>query len=495
VNPVSRTDCELAVIGAGPAGLAAATLAAELGVEAVVFDEQPAPGGQIYRNVEANSADGASGRLALLGEDYPGGREIAEAFRRSGAGYEPGTTVWQADAEGVLGVSRGGAATLVRAARTLIATGALERPVPIPGWTLPGVMGAGAAQTLLKASGLVPQVPTVIAGSGPLVYLVARQLVRAGAPPEVLLVTTPGGRIPGALPHLPGALLAGDYLWKGLGWLRDLRRAGLDIRSGVSDLRAEGGERLEAVSFTHQGSTHRLEAGLLLLHEGVVPNVQLSMAAGCAHSWDAAQYCWRPDTDTWGASSVTGIAVAGDGAGILGARAARHLGRLAAYDAACRLSRIDAATRDRQAGADRLALARHRRIRPFLDALYGPAPEMRRPAAADTLVCRCEEVGAGEIRAVVTAGCPGPNQAKAFTRCGMGPCQGRMCGLAVSELIAEQRGVPVAEVGHYRIRFPVKPITVGELAALGNVDTEPRRTVGMPVRPVSGTGKPRPQAR
>ena len=105
--------------------------------------------------------------------------------------------------------------------------------------------------------------------------------------------------------------------------------------------------------------------------------------------------------------------------------------------------------------------------RPFLDALYSPDCALLAPRAADTIVCRCEEITAGEIRRLVTEqGCPGPNQMKSFTRCGMGPCQGRLCGLTVVELIAECRGVPVSEVGYYRIRSPVTPLTLGEIANL-----------------------------
>lgn len=497
MNAPARSDCELAVVGAGPAGLAAATLAAELGVEVVLFDEQGAPGGQIYRNIEENggrSRHGDADHLALLGPDYARGGELAADFRGSGAAYEPGTTVWQADAEGVLGLSRAGVARLFRARRILLATGAVERPVPIPGWTLPGVMGAGAAQTLLKASRQVPAAPFVLAGCGPLLYLVAWQLTRAGAPPRALLVTTPPGRVTRTLGQLPRALAAGDYLWKGIGWLRELRRRNIDIREGVSSLYAEGGEQLEAVTFTHAGRQHRIETGLLLVHEGVVPNVQLSMAAGCEHVWDPHQYCWRPVIDPWGTSTLPAIAVAGDGAGIFGARAAVPAGRLAALDAARRLSRIDAAARDRAAAAERRALARARRIRPFLDRLYEPTVQARHAIDDDTIVCRCEEVTAGEVRQVVRQGCAGPNQVKSFTRCGMGPCQGRMCGLAVAQLIAAERGVPVAAVGHYRGRFPVKPITVGELAALENVDREPQAEVEMPTRPQAATRAPTEQS-
>jgi bacterioferritin-associated ferredoxin len=162
---------------------------------------------------------------------------------------------------------------------------------------------------------------------------------------------------------------------------------------------------------------------------------------------------------------VANLLVAGDGAGVGGALAATFSGRLAALGAAHALGRIDAATRDAAAAPLRAARARHLALRPFLDALYAPRP----PRLDDsTLVCRCEEVTAGQIREAAGIGALGLNQLKAFTRCGMGPCQGRMCGATAAEVMAEARGVPVEQVEPYRTRFPTKPLTLGELAALND---------------------------
>jgi bacterioferritin-associated ferredoxin len=159
------------------------------------------------------------------------------------------------------------------------------------------------------------------------------------------------------------------------------------------------------------------------------------------------------------------LAIAGDGAGILGAEAATVAGRLAALETAKRLGKIDEIDRDVQAGP---LLREHNRlasIRPLLDKLYYPSPDILVPTD-ETTVCRCEEVTAGNIRQCVEEGATGPNQLKAYTRCGMGPCQGRMCGLTVAEVIADARGKPVDEIGYYRLRPPIKPVTLGELAAM-----------------------------
>lgn len=418
--------------------MGAAVEAAAHGLRAVVFDEQPAPGGQVYRNVE-QVTDTRRDTGVLLGADYAAGRRLVDAFRASGADYRPGSAVWQigaCDTGGLeIGISHTGGAELVGARHALVATGAMERPTPLPGWTLPGVMSAGAAQTLLKSAAMVPDVPTVIAGSGPLVYLVAWQLARAGVRLEAVWLTTPRTRLCEALPALPRALLAAGQLAKGAGWLREVKRRGVAVEGGVRELRVDGRERAEAVSAVIRGRRVRREAGLVLLHEGVVPDAGLAMSAGCEHRWDAVQQGWSPRTDARGRTSVDGLLVAGDAAGIGGAEAAVTRGRLAALEAAHRLGHVDASTRDARAAVLRKALARQLRARPFIDRLFRPEAA---PASltSDTVICRCEGVTAAEIEQVIDLGCSGPNQAKAFTRCGMGPCQGRMCGLAVSELFS-----------------------------------------------------------
>jgi NADPH-dependent 2,4-dienoyl-CoA reductase/sulfur reductase-like enzyme len=468
----AQATCDLAVVGAGPAGMEAAAQAAALGLDTVLIDEQAAPGGQVYRNVEA-VAVARPGALEALGAGYAKGLTLAARFRASGAGYRPQTAVWaieQNGAPGAPGVALGllgprGAETL-RARRVVLAAGAMERAVPVPGWTLPGVMTVGAAQTLLKASDLVPGTAPVIAGSGPLLWLYATQLLALGAPIAAILDTAPPGNRVKAFSRLAGALAHLGVLRQGLGWLRAIKAAGVPYFKQVHEVRALGEGQVEAVAFLSGDWRQRLETRLLLVHEGVVPDHHLAMSADCAMAWDAEGWCWRTRTDPWGATSVETIAVAGDCAHIGGAEAAAHAGRLAALDAARRLGAIDMGTRDRLAGPERRALARLRGLRRFLDALGYPRPEILAPSDDEVVVCRCEEVSVAALREAVALGCQGPNQAKAFTRCGMGPCQGRLCGLTAAAVIARERGVAMAEVGHQRVRPPVKPLTLGELAGL-----------------------------
>jgi len=451
---------DLAIVGAGPAGMAAASLAAELGLDTLLIDEADTPGGQIYRAVE-RAPEGSP-----LGADYLAGRVLVAALRASTAQYRPATSVWHIDPAlpggGTLSLAAGGKSETVTARHILIATGAIERPVPIAGWTLPGVMTAGAAQILLKTADLVPEGRAVLAGQGPLLYLVALQLARAGAPPVAVLETTPWANYRAAA-HFGSGLWAGrrDF-GRGLALWFNLRRAGIAVRRGVRGLRVLGRRRVEAVAW----EAGEIAADLLFLHEGVIPNTQISLGLGLTHEWDERQLCWRPVTDDWGRTSLANISVAGDGGGIGGAGAAALSGQLAALDAAHSLGHLDTAECDRRAIPIRAGLARERAIRPFFDTLYRPADTMLSPADDAILACRCEEVSVGEIRRAVRLGATGPNQVKAFIRCGMGPCQGRVCGPIVSAVIAAERGAPTAAIGTYRPRAPYKPITIGTLAGV-----------------------------
>ncbi|AMJ62884.1 NAD(P)/FAD-dependent oxidoreductase [Bosea sp. PAMC 26642] len=456
---------DIAVVGAGPTGLAAAARAAELGLSVLLADENPSPGGQIYRAITTTPVT----QRGVLGEDYWKGGALVDRLWPTNTAYAPGCTVWSVAPDEVggfeLGLSLGGQARLVATDQVILATGAQERPFPIPGWTLPGVMTAGAAQIALKASGLVPSGRTVIAGCGPLLYLLAGQLAAAGANIVAVLDTMPRRNWLSALAALPD-FLRSPYLAKGLK-LMAAARGKLPFRTGVTALAAEGSGKVTGVSVTRGGRTKTIACDALLLHQGVIPGINLSNAAGCAQHFDHVQLCWTPTVDDWFASSIPGIAIAGDGAGIGGAESAALRGELASLDAARRFGRLTPVQRDEMAGPTRIALARSLRGRRFLDLLYRPAGAFLAPPADETIVCRCEEVTAGQIRDTASRlGVTGPNQMKAFLRCGMGPCQGRLCGPTVVELIAQAHGLSPTEVGYYRLRPPVKPITLAELAAL-----------------------------
>jgi hypothetical protein len=346
----------------------------------------------------------------------------------------------------------------------LLATGAQERPMPFPGWQLPGVMTVGAAQILLKAARQIPEQPVWLAGTGPLLLLYARQLIAAGGKVAGILDTAPPGRTAATARRLPAAL---GYGWRdlarGAGWLATLR--GLRIVRGVTALEAIGETRLSAVRFeTRTGAGEEIATGILLTHDGVIPGLHATLAAGCDHRWNAAQRCFEPVVDWAGETSVSGVFAAGDGAGVGGARAAALSGRRAAIGIAQAAGAISQRRAQNAIAPLRRQLDAAAGFRRFVDTLYPPSTLA---VPDETLVCRCEEVSAGDVRKALQ-GRPklGPDGVKIATRAGMGPCQGRQCGLTLTCLVAETHGGDPGDVGFLRIRPPLKPLTLGELAAL-----------------------------
>jgi len=463
-----KNHYSLVIIGAGPAGLAAAVVAAEQGLDVALLDEQGAPGGQIYRAMESIPA----GRAELLGAEYQRGRKLVSALRDSAVDYFPNTQVWSLNRKREIGLLCDNTPAMITADQVLLASGAMERPLPFPGWTLPGVMNAGAGQILFKAHGIIPADGVVLAGSGPLLLLLAWQYQHAGVNIKAVLDLTPMRNHLRALPHLPRALLAGHYLMKGMAYKKDLKQAGICTLHNVAELQANGKEQIESISFTHRGKKQTIETDLLLVHFGVIPHTQLARAAGCQHDWDSSQQCWSPQRDEWGNSSIDGIQIAGDGAGIGGARTAEHAGRLAALQAVNTLGLIEGWERDLLAREDRKWMREELHIRPFLDAFFHIPGKLLSVPDDGTIVCRCEEVTAGEIRTAVANGHKDSNQVKFLTRCGMGPCQGRQCADAVENIVAAAGGESIARGGHYRGRPPVTPLTLGQLASLDPGETE-----------------------
>ena len=457
------TEPDIIVIGSGPAGMAAATLAAEKGASVLLLDEQMRAGGQIYRDVERSNENSTR----ILGKEYVYGLELTRKLPAASIEHIKGAQIWMVKAKGLVAWSQKGIGSIAKAKKIIIATGAFERPMPIPGWTKPGVMTVGAAQIMLKQSGMVAQ-RAVLAGSGPLLYLTAQQMVLAGKPPIALIETQSFGDLFAAMPQFLGALRGWRYLVKGTAMLATLRKAGVKRYTAATKLSVDGKAEAEGISFVQGGKRVSLKCDTVLLHHGVVPNVQISRSLKLKHVWRKDQACFVPVVDQWGKSELDNIYIAGDGAGIGGAKAAEQAGRLATLDALASMDLITIEQRNETAWPIRKILEGELAARPFIDRAYPPY-DIVGSIHDDTVICRCEEVRAGDIRKFVKLGCKGPNQTKAFARCGMGPCQGRYCGLSVTQLLAEANDQTCDETGYYHIRQPLKPITLGELAAMEEV--------------------------
>lgn len=457
---------DVCVIGAGPAGMKAAVQCARYGARVLLLDEQPSPGGQIYRAVgQSQHTIGPK-----IGSDYLYGMTLVKALEErlsqkdSRLTFENQAVVWRIDDNRQVYFSRSGKSDVAKARHIIIATGAIERSFPFNGWTLPGVMTAGAAQILLKTSQVVPQ-RAVLVGTGPLLYLLGAQMIDVGVPPLAIVDTLSPRNYLKALRYVGSALVGYRYVLKGIGLLRKIHRAGVPHYTQVTDIQAEGKQCVESISFRSGNKLTKLDTSTLLCHVGVIPNTQLTRALDIEHRWDDIQHSWKPKLDSKGETSISGISVIGDSGGIGGAKVSELQGELTAMSV---LSSLEIVPSDklelRRQELSRL-INKELRIRPFLDVLYAPPYEALNPDDS-TVVCRCEEVKAGEIRELARKGCDGINQIKAMTRCGMGPCQGRYCGGAVSDILAKETGRSVQDIGYYRIRHPIKPLKLRELASV-----------------------------
>jgi thioredoxin reductase/bacterioferritin-associated ferredoxin len=451
---------DLIIIGAGPGGLAAAVTAESLGLKTLVVDEQPEPGGQIYRSMERSRLENAD----VLGKDYFAGKKLVESFRASGATYMPNTTVLNIANEFIVDLISEGKTLRVQGQRMLLSIGAVERPVPMKNWTLPGVMGAAAADILFKSADMVPDEPVVIAGSGPLLLLAACHLVDNGVEIAAMVETAGIKDYMKAVPFLPRALLRFDYLIKGLQMRWKVKRAGVPLYIGCRNLEVIGKERAEGLRFTCRGKQVDITAKSVLLHEGVVPNLRLSQSLNCEHEWYEPQRYWKPVLNTWGQTSVEGVSIAGDAAGIGGGPMATVRGHLAAIDSAYKLQKISESERDSLAIKHNKNLDKEELIRPFLDHVFPANPQTLNPTDDETLVCRCEEITAGQIRNAIAQGARHPAQIKGKTRAGMGPCQARMCASTISEIIADSCSIDIVDVGSLRVRTPLKPLSIEQYA-------------------------------
>lgn len=489
-------DADVIIIGAGPAGLASATELAAAGLRVVVLDMQPTPGGQIFRALEANLADRpATGPLLqALGSAYVAGEALLRKFRKSASiDYRPNTIVWEVRGDGTVGWLNGERAGYLRARFVILANGAMERPVPFPGWTLPGVMTAGAVQTLLKAGRLKPEGRIVLAGTGPLIILLAEQLRRLGIRPSVIARTDrPADKLRSIRKLRPGALPA---LLKGVAWLARLKLARVPMLTAISDLRAEGSERLQAVSFTVQGKRVEQACDLLIVHDGIVPSIDLAHGAGIALEWRDDDASWRPKTAMDGkAVPLAGpalteadgrIYISGDARFIGGAEAAMAHGHYVARAILAQLASSGAAGKD-QLSASMHQVAKSLAGRAFLDSAF-PLGLAKSAPDGDVIVCRCEEISALSLRDMIAKGVRDMDLIRGTARCGMGPCQGRSCAASLARLLQEEDASITPRP--FRARPPIRPLSLQALANLSGLDPQLAQIEALEDKPDASKGE------
>jgi thioredoxin reductase len=458
-------ETDLVVVGAGPAGLSAAIAAADAGLDVTVIDEYPQPGGQFYKPLSAGFEVKDRARLPY---DYTKGDALLARVRAAQIEVFNDALVWASFAPGTLSIRRRAEMGTVRFRAAIVASGACERAAVFPGWDLPGVITPGGAQTLVKTQRLLPGERIVLAGSGPFLMPVAATLVEAGANIVGIHEAT---RPSEWIRHAPRLLGHWDRMGEAARYWRIIRSAGIPVRFGHVVVRAEGVDSVERVVLMQcdrdgrvvPGTEHIEQADTLCASYGFVPSVQITRALGCEHRYDPAQGGWVPVHDDSMRTSIPGVYVAGEIAGIGGAHAAMAEGRLAALCAARELGKEVPERAVSQARSER---ARHRAFAKLVSDVFAIKPRVRDLITDETTVCRCEEVRAGDIRAAALTWGANVNFVKGVTRCGMGYCQGRVCGPLVEDLTAAALGAPPGSVDSFHVRAPIKPLTVRELASL-----------------------------
>ena len=437
------------IVGAGPAGISAARTLLDHGITPCLVDESPRGGGQIYRRQP-------SGFQRTARQVYGFEARKAQAVHRTMdelaalIDYRPDTLVWNAE-DGRLDMLNNGRADSLEYAQVIVATGATDRILPVPGWTLPGVYSLGAAQIALKYQGCAIGERVVFCGSGPLLYLVAYQYAKAGAKVLAVLDSAP---LSAQCRALPALLRQPATLAKGMYYRAWLTAHGIAVHQGAMLKQIDGDQRVRGIRFGEQ----TLPCDAVAFAHALRSETQLADLLGCEFAWNPLNRAWLPQRDSAGRSSVDTVYLAGDGAGIMGADAAQMAGECAALalleDTGVAVDPHRRATLERQ-------LARIQHFRQGLETAF-PFPEHWAAQAPDELIlCRCEEVSVGEVRAVVDEGHWEINRVKAHCRVGMGRCQGRMCGLAAAEIVAERSGRDLPQIGRLRGQAPIKPLPFG----------------------------------
>jgi NADPH-dependent 2,4-dienoyl-CoA reductase/sulfur reductase-like enzyme len=444
------------IIGAGPAGVRCAETLVAAGLRPTVVDESRRDGGQIYRRQPDNFTRPYA---KLYGSEASRAQALHQSFDalRDKIDYRPETLAWNIF-DKKLHVVRDEVSSALPYDALVICSGATDRLMPVKGWHHAGTYSLGASQIALKAQACAIGSQIVFMGTGPLLYLVASQYIKAGAKVAAVLDTSPLMRRVAALPKL---LARPSVLFKGLFLVAGIKRAGVPVLTGITPVKITGSpdDGVQGVVVRDaSGRNHRFACDAVAMGYHLRPETQLADLARCGFRFDQETRQWLPEVDEDGRSSVPGVYLAGDGMRVLGADAAEIGGRLAAM----------AVLKDVGLPVDEKALQRLRNeqtsMERFRQGLAQAFPWPAQQAAQlpdEAIVCRCEAITAGELRRVVCdMGAQEANRAKAFSRVGMGRCQGRYCAHAGAEVIAQAAGVPVELVGRLRGQAPVKPLCI-----------------------------------
>lgn len=461
---------DVLVVGAGPSGLAAARVAAAAGLDVLIADERRKPGGQYFKQ----PAEGFRIDESAVDAQFAEGMQLLRAARDAGARIMSGATVWGAFAPDAVAVVADGRTQLIRPKRLILATGAYERAVPVPGWTTPGVMTTGAAQTLLRAYQIAPGRRILIAGNGPLNLQVAHELMRSGAQVVALVEAAGSPFLSAPAAVLSMAATAPGLLATGLRQALELRMRGIPTLYCHALVGVEGDQRvtraavaaIDSNGYVVGGTRKAFEVDAVCVNHGFLPQNELARALGCAFRFDALSSSFAAERDAHGRSSLPNVFIVGDAGGMRGARVALAQGALAGAAVAADLARgpINVGNWEQE-------LRRHERFQDALWQLFAAPALITQLADSATLICRCEEIDRRTIEDRLDRQATTFGSVKRMTRLGMGQCQGRYCATLCADLLRQRSGGAPAADDFFAPRAPFKPVAIARLA--GDAGPEP----------------------
>ncbi len=470
-------DCQVLVVGAGPAGLQAALSAAQCGAQVVVLDERVAPGGQYFKQPNAHFQVEEDG----LDHQYRQGRELLHSLDNAGVEIRLGTRVWGASDTGEIYATSSERRLVLKWRSLVLASGAYERGVPFPGWTLPGVMTTGAAQTLLRSYLVAAGRKILVSGNGPLNLQVAAELTRADIDVVAVAELAALWR-PSNITHLTRMMLAAPaYGREGLSYVTDLLRARVPLMARSTIIEAQGDGRVEAAVVAKidetghaiSGTEKSFDVDSICLGFGFVPSSELARSLGCSHHLDASSGTVVVRRDPLGRTSVKGVWGIGDGGSVKGAQVAQSMGKLAGADAARHIgATVDSRGSDETARTIRI-LSRQEKFQRSLWQQFKAPRLVDQLATPGTIICRCEEITLAEIDAALESWLGSAGSLKRVTRAGMGKCQGRYCSPVLSELASRAAGVKVDALSGFIPQAPFLPTCAAALARGRSLSQDP----------------------
>jgi len=459
---------DLVIIGGGPAGIAAAATASKHGLEVAIIDERPTLGGQIYKRV----GPGFKVKSAKeVGKDYFLGEELIKELDNSSVEVFLETLVASIEDSAVVIARNGKSAEKLKYKKLLISPGAYDRPVAFPGWTLPGVITAGAAQSLVKTQRVNPGSRIFFAGSGPLALAFPAQLSGYGANIVGIIEAAPRPGIFKALRILLAVIGNLDLMRDAAKYQIHLISNRIPMAYGRIIVSANGKDRVESVTHAKvdknwrviPGTEKTVEVDALCIGYGFFPSVELFRLLDCELEYEESRGGAVVKLDNWGATSVANVFGAGDGTGISGSYVAIARGRLAALKIAAELGKISDKSLSALAAGYQKTFAQRTKFQSAINNAYEIKDGIYELADNGTVICRCESVKLESILPSLESTID-PSVVKAYTRCGMGLCQGRNCQRQISALIAQKHGIPISQITQATPRFPTKPIKLGQIA-------------------------------